>query len=298
MNRYDIVLLTASKFFNPPEVDWYIQQVIDEDQLVKNALEKKGLKVLRTSWDNPAIDWSETTFILFRTIWDYFDRFNKFIQWLESANIKTRMINPYKTIKWNMDKHYLDDLEKNGINTPPTLFIETGDQRSLLEIVTKTNWNEFILKPAVSGAGRHTYRIHKETIADHEAIFRNLIKNEAMLLQEFQRNIITKGEVAIILIGGKFSHAILKKAKAGDFRVQDDFGGTVHDYLASAEEIAFSEAVISTCDPVPVYARVDLIWDNQNKLCVSELEMIEPELWFRKKPGAADLLADEIIKSF
>jgi glutathione synthase/RimK-type ligase-like ATP-grasp enzyme len=252
------------------------------------------MRVIRTNWDNSSFDWSSTKFILFRTIWDYFDRFDDFTEWLERIGTKTKMINPYNTIRWNMDKHYLQDMDKMGINIPPTLFIETGDSRSLNEVVTESTWNDFILKPAVSGAGRHTYRFQMDSIANHETIFEKLIKNESMLLQEFQQNVLTHGEVAFILIAGKFSHAILKKAKPGDFRVQDDFGGTIHEYLASKEEIDFSEAIISTCDPIPVYARVDLIRDNHNKLCLSELELIEPELWFRKKPEAADLLAEKI----
>ena len=45
------------------------------------------------------------------------------------------------------------------------------------------------------------------------------------MLQEYQNKITTKGEVAFMIFGGKYSHAVLKKAKPGDFRVQDDFGG-------------------------------------------------------------------------
>ena len=97
-----------------------------------------------------------------------------------------------------------------------------------------------------------------------------------------------------MVFGGKFSHAILKKAKKGDFRVQDDFGGTVHDYNASEEDILFVEKVVAICKPMPLYARVDIMWDNNDDICVSELELIEPELWFRKSETAADLLAEAI----
>jgi len=297
LSQFDITILTASKFLNPPKVDWYIQQVLDEDKFVKEALEKKGLKVIRTNWDNPDFDWTKTKYILFRTIWDYFDRFDEFVSWLEKVKSQTMLINPYSTIRWNMDKHYLADLNKKGINIPPTMFIEPCDDRSLHEIVSQSGWNNLILKPAVSGAGRHTYKLTQDGIAGHQSVYKKLIAEESMLLQEFQHNITTKGEVAFMLFGGKFSHAVLKKAKPDDFRVQDDFGGTVHDYEASPEEIAFAEKVVTLCDPIPVYARVDVIWDNNNKLCVSELELIEPELWFRKHPPAADQFADRIVEN-
>lgn len=119
-----------------------------------------------------------------------------------------------------------------------------------------------------------------------------------MLLQPFQQNIIEQGEVAMMVIGGKFTHAVLKKAKQGDFRVQDDFGGTLHAYQPSLEEIEFAESAVRAWDPQPVYGRVDIIRDNQDKLAIMELELIEPELWFRRNPSAADLLASEILKLF
>jgi hypothetical protein len=99
-----------------------------------------------------------------------------------------------------------------------------------------------------------------------------------------------------MLFGGTFTHAILKKAKAGDFRVQDDFGGTVHSYDPSPAEIAWAEQVVALCDPLPVYARVDAIWDKKQEPALAELELIEPELWFRYHPEAAEKLADALTK--
>jgi hypothetical protein len=292
----DITLLTASRYLNPPTVDWYVQNILDEDNLVKDALEKKGITVSRTSWDNPDMNWSETRFALFRATWDYFDRFQEFSAWLNFVNTKTKLINPVSLVQWNMDKHYLHDLDLRGINIPPTAFIEIGDARSLSEIVKDTGWKDCILKPAVSGSARHTYKLNSSNLEEHEEIFRQLIAVESMLLQEFQHQVVIKGEVAFMLFGGKFSHAVLKKAKAGDFRVQDDFGGTVHEYAPTPFEINFVEHIIATCHPLPVYARVDVIWDNQNELCVSELELIEPELWFRKNKRAAEMFADAVMK--
>ena len=91
------------------------------------------------------------------------------------------------------------------------------------------------------------------------------------------------------------SHAVLKHAKKGDFRVQDDFGGTIHEYSPSKEEIEFATNVISLISPTPTYARVDIIWDNNNDICLSEIELIEPELWFRQEKDAAKKLTSEII---
>ena len=117
-----------------------------------------------------------------------------------------------------------------------------------------------------------------------------------MMLQPFQESIMTKGEYSLVVINGKYTHAVLKIAKAGDFRVQDDFGGTVHNHEATQEEISFAENAVKACPELPIYARVDVILDNNNKLAISELELIEPELWFRNHHNASTQLAKAIKK--
>ncbi len=294
--KYDAVILTDARYVNPEIIDGYIKNVLQEEDILKTALENRGQKTGRVNWDHPHFDWSSTKYVIFRSTWDYFHRFAEFSEWLEKTREQTLMINPYQIIKWNLDKHYLRDLQNKGINIPPTIFIEPGDHRSLSEIGDSTGWEEMILKPAVSGGARHTYRLNAGNIEEHESIYRELILEESMLLQEFQDSVIMEGELAFMVFGGRFSHAILKLAKEGDFRVQDDFGGTVHDYTALTSEIEFAEQVVSVCDPLPVYSRVDVIRDNAGELCLTELELIEPELWFRNFLKAADMFAEAFIQ--
>lgn len=291
MPQYDVTLLTDKRYHEPVDPDWYAQQILDDDALLREALEGKGLRVARTYWDDPTFDWNQTRCAVFRTTWDYFDRFQEFSAWLERTSHQTRLINPTEIIHWNIDKHYLRDLAGDDVQIPPTCFIEPGDQRSLRSIVEDCGWPEMILKPAISGAARHTYRLTTETVQQLESVFRTLIDGEAMLLQEFQHRVLTDGEVSLMVIGGQFTHAVLKKARPGDFRVQDDFGGTVHAYKADPDEIRFAEQAVARCTPEPLYARVDIIRDNQGQICLSELELIEPELWLRLHPPAADIFA-------
>ncbi|WP_422360562.1 ATP-grasp domain-containing protein [Reichenbachiella sp.] len=298
MATYDIVLLTDSRFTvdNPP--DQYADNVVLEDRLLFDAFEQKGLKVFKTNWDNPDFDWTSTKCAMIRTTWDIYEdgKFEQFQAWLDRVKDQTHLINDCDTIKWNVDKHYLKDLDARGIKIPPTIFIAKGDSRSLEEIVQSSGWTNPILKPAISGGGRHTYKLTEQKLIEVSGTFGELIQNEAMLLQEFQHNVVEKGELTLMVFDGEYSHAVLKKAKAGDFRVQDDFGGTVHAYNPSPEEIAFAERVVSVCDPIPLQARVDFIWDNEGDLCVSELELIEPELWFRNKKGSAEACVEGVVK--
>jgi len=295
---FDVVILTDNRYVNPTETNWYIDQVLLEDRLLKTSLEDKGLKVCKKDWADKDFDWTTTKYAIFRTTWDYFERFEEFFSWLEKTKTKTTFINSEEIIYWNIDKHYLKDLERNGINIAPTLFIEKGDTITLSQLFEKTNWKEAVIKPAISGAARHTYRIKPKNCKEKENIFKELIQSECMLFQEFLTNITTEGEISLIMIGGKYTHAVKKKAKKGDFRVQDDHGGTVEEYHATKEEIIFAENCIKKSPFSPIYARVDIVYDNNNQPSLSELELIEPELWFRNNIKSVEFLADEIKNLF
>ena len=45
---------------------------------------------------------------IFRTTWDYFDRFEFFLD--EETKKQTTFINSVDIINWNIDKHYLKEL--------------------------------------------------------------------------------------------------------------------------------------------------------------------------------------------
>ncbi len=291
---YDIVILSDDRYIITENPDPSKTNGILEDRIVQTAFEKRGFKVGRKSWSDPEFDWSSTKAVIFRTTWDYFERYEEWINWLEHAGKVTQMINPFEQIKWNMDKHYLRDLSNKDINIPETHFIEAGEETTLSELIEAKGWRKAILKPCFSGAARHTYKIEGEVNPALEKTFQDLISKEAMMLQPFQENVVEQGEISLMVMGREFTHGVLKIAKPGDFRVQDDFGGTVQDYVPNKEEIAFAEKVVGACEPFPNYARVDIIRDNNNELALIELELIEPELWFRLYPKAADVLAASI----
>ena len=290
----DIVILTDTN--NLLQFDKNNQQQIGfiEDSLLQNALINRGLKVERIAWDDANFDWSSTKSIIFRSTWDYFHRFAEFSKWLDKVSKQTTLINSKNTIYWNIDKHYLLDLKNKGVHIASSHFIEKGSKSSLQELHKKLGWKETVLKPCVSGTARHTYKLNSSNLVEHEAIFKTLIANEAMILQPFQYDIVKTGEVSLMFFGEHYSHAVLKVAKENDFRVQSDFGGKAIKYEPSLEEIEFGRYVINSCSELPSYARVDIFYDNDNKIALSELELIEPELWYRLHPESAKVHAEQL----
>lgn len=292
----DVTLVTCRAYYEPDKITPYIQNILYEQELLKSSLEAQGLKVNVTFWDNPSYKWQETKSLLFRTVWDYFERFDEFWDWLEQVKTKTRLINSYELIKWNIDKHYLRDLKNNGIQVVPTYFADRGNNISLQEIANLNDWKHIVIKPAISASAFNTYKITNDEIEQKEQLFHELLQTHDMLVQPFFPTISELGEASLMVFGGKFTHAILKKAKAGDFRVQDDFGGTVHDYNPTQEEIKFAEKVFQSCTSLPIYGRVDIVWDSNKHIYLSELEIIEPELWIRNRPESANKIAEAVNK--
>lgn len=295
---FDVVILTDERFINPKNQSTYVNNVLKEDQLVIEAMDKHGLKTKKVAWSDPSFNWSQTKVALFRTTWDYAEKFTAFSDWLMQVSMQTKLINDYETIIWNLDKHYLEDLQRAGVNIVETYFVEPGDSRSLAIIHDELDWAHTVLKPAISAAAKDTFKLKVGDIPQHEKRFSELIKDETMMIQPFQNDVLNRGEISLMLIGGVYTHAVLKMAKPGDFRVQDDFGGTVHDYTPTQAEIDLAIAAVKACEIQPLYARVDIVNDNNGNPAVSELELVEPEMWFRNNEIAAEMLAKEIKKLF
>ena len=294
----DVVILTDERYVNALNDSEYARNVMHEDQLVISGLSSKGLAVKKVAWTDPHFDWTSTKYALFRTTWDYSEKFDAFADWLMDISIKTRLINSYDLIAWNLDKHYLSDLKRDGVNTVETYFIEPKDTRTLEEIHSNLGWKETVLKPCISAGGKDTVKLSPENISEHEDMFTRLISNESMMLQPFQNSVIDRGELSLMMIGGEYTHTVLKMAQSGDFRVQDDFGGSVQDYTPAHSEIDLALQAVKSCGSVPLYARIDIINDNDGNLALTEMELVEPEMWFRRKPGTAEKLAEAVSNLF
>jgi glutathione synthase/RimK-type ligase-like ATP-grasp enzyme len=292
--KFDVVLLTADKFLNLPETSIFSTNVILENTIVKEELDKLGLKTKIVSWADKNFDFADAKLTLIRTPWDYFDRFDEFKVWLENVKNKTILINPYEVIKWNMNKHYLTDLKNLGINIPQSIFINQNAKINFKNIFDEFKSEEIVIKPVVSGGARNTFRLDKNNCYKKEDLINELLLNQEFIVQPFIKSITNFGEISIMLINGKYTHSIIKKAKKGDYRVQDIYGGTIELYKPNQDEINFAIKAHNAYSPKPIYTRVDIIIDNMGKLAIAELELIEPQFWYRLNQDAVTLLANTI----
>jgi glutathione synthase/RimK-type ligase-like ATP-grasp enzyme len=104
--------------------------------------------------------------------------------------------------------------------------------------------------------------------------------------------VVTHGEVSVVVIGGAPRAAFLKRPAPDDWRVQSDFGGSVESTDLTDE--LCTVALTAVAGTPATYARVDVVRCGDH-WAVMELELIEPELYFRLDPSLADRLVDELF---
>jgi hypothetical protein len=183
------------------------------------------------------------------------------------------MANRIATLRWNTDKDYLLDLEAAGVAIVPT--IETHDLGSedLDAARGRFGCDALVVKPSISGGADGTYRLGPGDPVPFDVIERE------MLIQPLMPAIAEEGEYSLFYFDGTFSHAILKKPAAGDFRVQEQFGGREVTIDAPAAARALAEVALTAAPGPLLYARVDMVRDDDAAFRLMELELIEPSLF-------------------
>ena len=257
----------------------------EDDRLLRSSLAECNIQADPAVWSDRHRDWSAFAAVVIRSCWDYHLQPGKFLNWiqqLEAANIP--VFNPAPLVRWNANKSYLRDLDAKGVLIVPTFWAEDGANIDLRVKLHELGWRKAVVKPRISATAYRTQLVTAEDAAAAQSLFDDLRSGSGVMLQKFMDSISTEGEWSLIFFGGQFSHAVLKRPRTGDFRVQNDFGGTSEladpppHLLASA--IRAVEAVDAT-----LYARVDGVVD-EGQFRLMELELIEPMLFLADHPQA------------
>lgn len=264
-----------------------------DDQPLADALQALGYRVEPEPWTDidPHTHLASDPVVL-RSTWDYHRVPTMFTSWLAAMDDSPRLLlNPAAVVRDNIDKIYLQRLEGAGIAIPATQWVETPDAASLAAILDQQGWTQAVLKPRIAATAYGTFLIAADRLPSDDELVP--ARASGALVQQFIPEITTGGEVSMVYAGGRFSHAVVKRASAGDFRVQKDFGGVVEAIVPSAALLAFGESVMAHVPESCAYARVDVVESARGPLLM-ELELIEPELYFSIVPGSAERMARAI----
>lgn len=265
-----------------------LENYVADDDLAIEPLHKLGWEVETVSWRNTDADWNDFKAVIIRTPWDYQRDPDSFLEILETIDRSDAVLeNSLSTVRWNLNKQYLKDLENAGIPIVPTEFSGAPVTEESVDLwLEKFQADELIIKPAVSATAEFTYRFGK--------YFRELtdvFQKREYLVQPFQQRIINEGEFSLFYFDGRYSHTIRKSPKANDFRVQEEHGGLITAVVPDENLLAAAQKALDFIAPVPLYARIDLVRDARDRFCIMELELIEPALYFRMDEGSASRFA-------
>jgi hypothetical protein len=251
------------------------------------------------AWDDPVVDWRVFDGVLVRSCWDYHLRPAAFLDWiarLDAAGIP--LWNPSDILRWNANKIYLRDLAARGVSIVETRWIDAGSTTPLVDLLTSARWDRAIVKPAISASAWETWQTTRARAVEDEDRFRALSSTTQVMIQPFVDAIVDSGEWSIMFFGGVFSHAILKRPRSGDYRVQSEFGGSADRLDPGASLIAQARAVLDACpfDPATLaYARVDgVVVDD--RFVLMELELLEPFLFLAAERGSAERCASAVME--
>lgn len=251
------------------------------------VLERAGLSVEPRPWTE-AGDLADFDLIMPLVAWGYHaepERWHVLLDRLERESVRTA--NPVPLLRWNSDKRYLAELGELGISVIPTRLVEALDEAALAE--ARGDYGDtLVIKPPVSASADGTYKLGPDDTLPGPAY------GKPMLIQPFLPSVAEEGEYSIMLFGGRFSHAIVKRPKSGDYRVQPHLGGTEQACPAPDGAIELAQAALAAAPAEATYARVDMVRDSAGALAVIELELIEPALWLQHAPDRGESFASAV----
>jgi glutathione synthase/RimK-type ligase-like ATP-grasp enzyme len=275
---------------------------LPDDQIAVDALRQQGHVVQSVVWNSPVSTLKAYDLLVMRSPWDYMDSEvtkSRFMAWMgELVQAGLRVANPVQLMQWLLDKHYLQDLAAEGVAVIATQYLEIGSTVDLVDHFERHG--QFVLKPCISAGGMGLYHIKTRDDAVHYQVEINrCLQTDSYMLQEFIEEITERGEWSLIYLGGQYSHALHKKPGPDSILVHAERGGSLAFAEPSESTLirfanavykkvipAFTRATAQHCDPrLVLYMRFDILETKRGPVLI-ECEGVEPELFFRAKPGS------------
>jgi len=265
------------------------------------AFAEVGVRLEAIRWREAASKTSEYEAMLPLRCWDYFQG-NDALFMEEMSKVSQagncKLFNPVDLLRWNANKDYLEELERLGAPSIPTVSLKKVTEEGVKDAMVLLEADKVVIKPKVGGSSWRQVLYSKQDPFPHEAE----LPPEDALVQPFLSSVVEEGEYSFLYFGGEFSHGLVKRPKNGDYRIQSIFGGIEETYYPTEAELKDAQDVLDNLKFEPLYARVDLLRGVDGGLKLIELEMVEPYLYLPLAPGegkdnkGAQMLATSLLK--
>lgn len=287
----EIALLTAANLVSGAadrRADAYLFDA--QMKILQAGSTPHGLTLTPVRWMDP-IDWTRFAAVLVNCAWDYQDNHEAFLTTLDRiAALDVPVFNDPATVRWNIRKTYLRELEQKGIPIIPTHWPETPTATDITAAMQAFG-ADVILKRQVGGGARAQVRYTRDNLPPPGPVM-----DRPGMIQPMIPAIATEGEFSFLFIDGEFSHALIKRPKSGDYRIQAAYGGVSQAIDPAPADRAAAQRVLDVLDVTPLYARVDMVRGEAGHLLLMELEVLEPFLFPEEGPQIGAMLGAALAR--
>ena len=251
-------------------------------------------EVTDIDWRAPLGELARFDLAILGTPWDYTEAKDEFIARLEALEAAGLVVaNPSEVVRWNADKLYLQDLAARGVPSIPTLWPEVPGPADIHAAFDHFDCERVVVKRRV-GAGA----IGQDSFVRGDPAIDAWRMDQPAMIQPFLPAIQAEGELSFVFVGGALSHALIKRAAAGDYRIQSLYGGSEVALDPALADRMAAQAVMAMLPfaQLPTYARIDMVRLESGELAVIEAELIEPYLYPQQGPEFGRRLADALLE--
>lgn len=255
-------------------------------EILRKGLAPNGFALTPVRWVETGVDWTRYAAVMVNCAWDYQDRHDDFLATLDRiAALGVPVFNDPATVRWNIRKTYLREIEAKGVPVIPTLWPAAPTADDITHAMAVFGSDDVIIKRQVGGGARGQTRYTRANIPAAGSIL-----DRPGMIQPFVPAIATEGEYSFLFVDGDFSHALVKRPKAGDYRIQEAYGGKSQAIDPTPADRAAAQLVLDVLETPPLYARVDMVRGADGKLLLMELEVLEPYLFPKDGPQIGAML--------
>lgn len=271
--------------------------------LHERSFSEVGVELDYRYWTDPTVDWGGYDLVVIRSLWDYVERRVEFDDFLRRVGSSATVHNPPELIRWNLDKNYLLDLAEDGVAVVRTLIADDLDEVArAVGLIADSGSSEVVVKPVVSASSRLTGWFDVDDPAALELSREIIAEGGRVMVEPFVGSVAERGEVAVIMFDGVFSHAIRKGPllEKGGGLIGGVYREEISSHDPSAAELstaeAASDAVVRRAREAGwlgaaeslLYARFDVVELADGSTALLEAELFEPCLFVPFSDGAAD----------
>ena len=198
-------------------------------------------------WQDDGSDWARFAAIMPLLAWNYPQQVETLLaRFDEIEACGGRLLNDPATLRANMDKAYLADMSARGAPVPATLSIEVCTSEVILGSFDHFGTDEIIIKPRVgAGAWRQARLKRGEAVPSAD-----ILPPAAALIQPFLPAVTDEGELSMLYFSGQFSHALIKRPQAGDYRTQGQYGAIETGIPAPADTLIAAQHVLDKAQEI------------------------------------------------